>query len=422
MKNRNIIIIGIGLAALVALVYLLSKNMRQRFDWRETYEEESKDPYGTFVIQQLLKDYFPGEPFSVLKDSISFDSMPNHHRGNYIFIGPGLRYDTSTQETLIQFVEDGGQAMIISHSVPKSLMDQIYPEDCYHGWEDYSLFRDSVFEAKLYHPDFSEEKYTFKYYNKGLARNYNWHYVPYYMTCEETGEMAILGGTPDSTINFFRFPLGNGHFYFHCTPLAFSNIQLLEESGLEYAERVFSHLQTGPIYWDDFNRTSEFVARQMNRSNDSSRRLSADSPLSYILSQPPLAWAWYLLLSMSLLYLVFRAKRKQRLIPVMEENRNTSLEFLSTIGRLYFLQNNHKELASQKMKLFLSYIRERYYLNTKELDATFVKKLANKSEIGAEKIDQIILLSQNMKNSNFVSDKTLIDFHQQIDYFYKNCK
>ena len=123
-----------------------------------------------------------------------------------------------------------------------------------------------------------------------------------------------------------------------------------------------------------------------------------------------------------MLYLIFRGKRKQRVIPILEKNKNTSLEFISTIGRLYFLRNNHKDLAHQKMRLFLAFVRERYHINTKDLDHSFVKSLAAISEVAEERIDQIVLMSNNVSGGSFISDATLIDFHKKIDYFYKNCK
>ena len=68
-------------------------------------------------------------------------------------------------------------------------------------------------------------------------------------------------------------------------------------------------------------------------------------------------------------------KRKQRIIPVLERNENTSFKFISTIGRLYFLQNDHKKLCQQKMKLFYAYIRDRYNINTTKVDEGYFATL-----------------------------------------------
>jgi len=140
------------------------------------------------------------------------------------------------------------------------------------------------------------------------------------------------------------------------------------------------------------------------------------------LGQPPLAWAWYTALATAALFLIFRSRRKQRVIPVLEENKNSSLEFINTIGRIYYQQGNHRKICLKKMTLFLSFIRDRYYLNTNEQDSDFFARLAAKSDIPTSVIDQIFLYHKNIDSSNFVSEQTLIDFHLEMDKFYKNCK
>jgi len=223
----------------------------------------------------------------------------------------------------------------------------------------------------------------------------------------------------DTLINFMRAPYGEGTFYLHTTPIVFSNYHLLDSTNLAYANGAFSYLPPGKIYWDEYSKTLEAVGRQRNNSQ---RQLSAESPLQYILSQPALTWAWYLLLAMGLLFLLFRTKRRQRVIPVLQPNTNTSLEFVSTIGRLYFLQNSHRKLALQKMKLFQNFVRERYQIRGHELDAEFIEKLIAKSEVSPKLIDKILLIHRNITNSKLVTENTLIDFHNLMDEFYRTCK
>jgi hypothetical protein len=125
---------------------------------------------------------------------------------------------------------------------------------------------------------------------------------------------------------------------------------------------------------------------------------------------------------MALLYLIFRAKRRQRVIPVLEKNANTSLEFIGTIGRLFFINNNHRQLAAQKMRLFLIFVRERYHLPTKELNEQFTKGLAVRSNVPEEHILKILNLNRNIDNSGFLSEDTLVDFHRLMERFYRQCK
>ena len=217
--------------------------------------------------------------------------------------------------------------------------------------------------------------------------------------------------------NFVRVAMGEGYFYLHTNPMVFTNIELLDEERLPYISGVFSHLSKGPIFWDEYSKLTSF-----NRSNNSQRSFNSRSPFQYILSQPPLAWAWYLLVILTAFYLFFRTKRRQRIIPVLERNVNSSLEFLQTIGHLYILQNDHKKIALHKARLFLSHIRSHYGLQTQNLDEGFVKSLAAKSEVDKKQIEAILLLYKNIQTSSIVSEKILKSFHTQIEDFYKNSK
>ena len=145
-------------------------------------------------------------------------------------------------------------------------------------------------------------------------RPYRWHYIDSVYLCEKENAIVQLGTLNDTLTNFARIEFGEGYFYLHTTPLTLTNYHLLEEEGVAYAERLFSHLPKGDIYWDAFSRVSEAVGLRQNEAQGGDGEIPNETPLKYVLSQPSLAWAWYLSLVLGLLYLVFRAKRKQRMI------------------------------------------------------------------------------------------------------------
>ncbi len=146
------------------------------------------------------------------------------------------------------------------------------------------------------------------------------------------------------------------------------------------------------------------------------------SPLNFILSEPALKWAWYILLSIALLFMLFRAKRQQQIIPVLPANENTSLDFVNTIGRLYFLQKNNKQLAERQSEHWFSFIRKKYGIATTKLDKEFIKKLSVKSELPSQLIQKIIDNHFIIEKESVVSDETLIYFHQLIQEFYNKAK
>ena len=426
-NNRRVIwIVGALLLILVLLVLFFRSNRGTVLDWRETYDRERTAPYGTAVLYKLLQAHFPEDSVRVLRDSVKGVLPLADVDGTYWFTGEAVFMDSADQQQLLQFVEAGNTAFVNSKSVPEGIMVELMAESpcSFYVWEDYNAFQDTAAQLNFAHPNLRRDTaLTLKYRSKKGVRPYLWPYLDDHYLCGRPGGFTAIGYLEADTnrVNFFRQSYGEGYFYFHSTPLAFSNISLVEEPGVDYLDRVLAHFDgKGPVYWDAYSKVPEWMGRRMNRSSaQANRSLSSDSPLTYILSQPPLAWAWYLLIAMGLIFLVFRAKRKQRIVPVLEPNTNTSLEFLSTIGRLYFLQNNHRKLALLDMRLFLAHVRHRYGLSTQELDATFVEQLAVKSEMPKPHFEKILTLYRNINSSTFVSSNTLVDLHRLIDEFYQ---
>jgi hypothetical protein len=423
-NQRPILIVLVVLLALSVLFALLWPSS-PRYNWSESYNPKSDQPYGSLVIQQLLeKGLIEEQAFHLLEDSLHKSLPEDVVPANYVFIGGGMLLDSITVAALQTFVSNGSTAFISSNALPQKLFEEIYAYSCYESVSlyDFNSFSDTATTLYLANRNIEDTAgFYIDFFRRGQAWNYDWYYMDADVLCSASLTATELGYIEDFYPNFVRIPYGEGFFLFHSTPLAFTNFHLLDESGLAYAEGVFSHLPNGPIYWDNISSIDGLLARRLNNMN-TNKTFDKEGPLQYILSQPSLAWAWYLSLGLALFYLLFRAKRKQRVIPVLEPNSNTSLEFISTIGRLYFLQNNHRQLALQKAKLFLGFVRDHYKIPTKELNAAFVQQLHSKSEIDKAHIEKILLLHRNIGNSRLMTENTLVELHDLIDYFYKNCK
>lgn len=407
-------IIGAAVLLLLLLLYYFSGSGKSNYSWREHYDPSSKDPYGTYLVRNLLDGYFPNDSFQVVRDSLGarLDS------GNFVYIGNDLWLDSAATNELLGFVAAGNRAFIASQYVPNGLLDSIGGFECVYEYNDNvsSTLSDTMVNLNFQHPNLADTAgYELKFLFLRQPAQHTWSYFPDEYLCDSQTVFATLGLMDDEQVNFVRASYGEGEFYFHTTPLAFTNLYLVEKRGLDYASKALSHLKPGPIYWDE---RSFDLSSNMADGGKGNR----ESPLKYILSQPPLAWAWYLMLGMAVLYLIFRAKRRQRVIPVLEKNTNTSLEFIGTIGRLFFTQNNHRQLAAQKMRLFLIFVRERYHLPTKELNDQFAKGLAVRSNVAEEHIGKILNLHRNILNSGFLSEDTLVDFHRLMERFYRDCK
>lgn len=422
MSNKQTpIIVGVVVLILALLFYLSQGSGGGNYSWREHYKPSSKDPYGTYLVRNLLESYYPGQSFEVVEDSLGerLDS------GNFVYVGSNFWLDSLELDQLLRFVERGNRAFIACPFVPTSLLDSISRGEClsFYGEDStnqvpYDIyFTDTSANLNFQHPALWDSAgYDYRYLVVRQPEQYEWTYLPENIFCDSQTVFTSLGLLNNAQFNFAKATYGRGEFLLHTTPLAFTNLFVVEKKGLDYASKSFSHLKTGPIYWDE--RPLDPFGDQAGGGGMGEKQ----SPLRYILSQPALAWAWYILLGMAVLYLIFRAKRRQRVIPVLEKNTNTSLEFIGTIGRLFFIQNNHRQLAAQKMRLFLIFVRERYHLPTKELNEQFAKGLAIRSDVPEEHITKIVKLNYNINNSGFLSETTLVDFHRLLERFYRECR
>lgn len=440
-RSVSITLLVVAISLLLLFVILGGGGRSKSFNWAETYKTNSPQPYGTQIIHKMMDGYFPNEEMKIISTDLSTDLPANSDEvSNYVFIGEASYLDSADVQRLLEYVANGNNVFISSKSLPYDLMFYVflYTEECnYTPWDDYIMMQDTLVTMNLFHQDLEDSLgYDYKYIKRHKTSTYRWNYIDSLHFCNlEQGFMelgsfdAISGGqyTNFAKVNYYDvddYSKPGGHFYFHSNPIAFTNFQMLDIVGKEYAERVFSHLDEGTIYWDSYSQVRESFSRRVNqtRQNYPTMSLSNETPLKYVLENKHLSWAWYTMFAMAVLYLMFRAKRRQRIIPVEEPNVNTSLDFISTIGALYFNKQNHKKLCQQKMKMFLAFIRNRYGISTKKLDANFVQQLARRSGIDSVRFDEIINYYNNINQSSYVSDETLKSFHREIEDVYKLCK
>jgi DNA-directed RNA polymerase subunit K/omega len=434
MSQNRAIFVGIALLLLgVGLYGLIHYFNRNNIDWSENYttadttlEEANHNPYGLYVVENLLKTYFPNQTFHKITKKISVNLPEEANNATYIFIGDGMAWDSLDSERLRHFVEQGNNAFISSNIMAKALIKPLFEAQCAgdtlssppYLQNSYSLLSDSIVQLSFLATGTDSNRFELAHITDTRTRLSHWAYLAN-SPCGTTKPVQIaLGQINQTYTNFAVIPYKKGNFYIHTTPEIFTNINLLQKNVLSYASVVFSHLRPSTIYWESSSHVSSFVTERMNGQKDATAQHKSN-PLAYILKQPALRWGWYLLLFGLLSYLVFRAKRRQRIIPVLDIPSNTSLEFIKTISAMHFLRSDHKAMATQQTNYFLSYIRERYKVSTTKLDDTLAQQLALRSNV-EEKIIKTILYEINyVETRNTLTDKELISIYQALAVFYR---
>lgn len=427
MHRRRLVPLFVLLLIIVAAAFFILQKGKS-YSWQENYLERNKGPYGLSALFRLMQNYFEGEPLKLMRNGI-LEELPSRPESpaNYLLIGEEVRWDTLEMNTLLRFVRNGNRAMIVARRLPPEFFTLLYPHTCSgKALLEFSDTRDTAASFNLVHPSLKLDAdfrmpFVFPHPANQPRPAYAWHFIAREYFCAGKYSLTPLGTLNSEQINFARIRYGKGWVYLHTNPILFTNLALLQPYGRDYVERVLSHLPPGPVFWDVISKNPERPLPQETPAA-SGRRLAGKGPLDYILSQPSLAVAWYLLLSTGLLFLIFRTKRRQPPIPVLPANRNLSLEFVQAIGRMNFLQRYHKKIARQQMKYFLQYLRDRFMIDTRDPGAEMAASLSKKIPVDEEKILLLLQFYQNIERGSIVTDNSLMEFHQRLHEIYQLSK
>ncbi|WP_026755445.1 DUF4350 domain-containing protein [Sediminibacter sp. Hel_I_10] len=366
-------------------------------NWQKTFKETHKIPYGTFVFYNELHTLFPDSktqdikvtPYEYFDDYYSWEDSSYLTTGNYILIDEYPNLDNSSAQELLDFASHGNDIFISANYFPIRLQDSL-------KFETENAF-DFKGKAELYfsNPSLKNDSISIE---KGLSN--------IYFSSVDTLYTTVLGQQKfaDSThVNFIKVNWGSGRVFLHLQPIVFTNYHLLKKSNAKYAAGVMSYLNDDTIYFDSRNKTTKDLG---------------DSPMRFVLSQPALRYAWYLALITIVLFMIFNAKRRQRVVKVIEPLKNTTVDFTKTIGNLYYETKDHNNLIEKKIKYFLEYIRRVYYLDTQTLDEKFIKNLAQKANKEQTDIKKLINQIVYLRSKADCNEADLLRLNTAIEDFY----
>lgn len=380
------------------MAYVLFEYYRPKpIVWTPTYQNDDKIPFGTQALFEMLPPVMQQSDIKTVRlpvyNFLSETALPT--RSNYIAVCQEFKVDANDQRKLLTYVRQGNNALISAYNLPDSLgtvlgfeADEKRPTD-----------RDTTLQQNFVNPRLRKSKGYHFFHDDG--RNF--------LIIKKPQNITVLGRNARQEPIFIKIQYGRGSFFIHNLPLAFTNYYVLDPKTSDYAFKALSYLPPLPTYWDEYQKQGRFDEDQQ-------------SIFRYIRSQPALNWAYYLVIFGLVFYAIFAGKRTQRVIPIIEPLQNTSLDFVKTVGRLYFQQRNHDNLARKKIQYFLADLRERYGLNTAVLDKEFLETLARKSSVSIEEATELVTLLRNAQKSIDLSESDLLTLNRAIEQFNQEVK
>ena len=152
-----------------------------------------------------------------------------------------------------------------------------------------------------------------------------------------------------------RVKRGKGELFVSCGPLLMTNYGILDTQTNGLIFRMMSQFRGLPII-----RTEAYGPET---------EYETDTPLRFWLQNEPLRWAIYLTLGGLLLFCMFYARRRQRVIPVVEEPANRSLEFVKLIGTLYHQKHINRDLLQKKYSYFGETLRRMTMIDIEDVES-----------------------------------------------------
>lgn len=375
------------------VAYGLFEHYRPKpLDWDATYKNTDKIPFGTKALFELL-------PTVMQQPSVKSVRMPAYnHLGerklptssNYVFVARYLEFDSNDMTQLMGYARQGNNVFLSAYYFPDTLGKLL------------------GFRALLRAPKLRDTTLINNFTNPQLRKpgGYNFFHDDgrNYLVTKDPKTTQVLGRNARREPIFIKIAYGKGHFYIHNLPLAFTNFFVLDRQTSDYAFKALSYLPARPTYWDEYQKQGRFDEEQQ-------------SIFRYIRSQSALTWAYYVVVVGLLFYALFAGKRTQRVIPVVEPPRNTSLEFVQTVGRVYYQQGDHNNLGQKIIHYFLTSIRERYGLSTTVLDNEFAEALSKRTGTDLEETRELVRTLQAARRTVTLSEEDVLMLNSAIERF-----
>ena len=458
-SSRNFLF---AMLVLFVLFCLLQVNLPKKFVWSPTFSHVDKQPFGCFVFDSVLTQSLPNGYHVTKKTFFQLDQEHAKEKISVLMVVDQQNLKQLDVKYLCNIARRGGKVMVVASSsfddgrnadtVVVNELERTFKVKIEDGL--YFSLRGILSGLKAHDNDMYDTIYWNNRETMYAAQSYRMFYnmvggtlfvdsVPKVKRLAYTLSTAGYDYKHDSLYvgDFTRFdtivdekerieridtfaikkvptavsvPYGKGEVIFVSSPLLFTNYGMLEGNTSVYIFRLMSYLADLPVY-----RTEAYVKTD-------AMLVAEQSPFREFIKRPPLRWALYLALLGVVLFMIFTARRRQRVIPIMSKPANRSLEFIQLIGTLYYQRKDHVNLVRKKFKLFAEELRKTAGVDISDVntDDSEYLLLAEKTGMNSDRLKKVIrqirLALHSEGNISVEEMRSLIDAMDTIVRHAKN--
>lgn len=458
-SSRNFLF---AMLVLFVLFCLLQVNLPKKFVWSPTFSHVDKQPLGCFVFDSILTQSLPNGYHVTKKTFFQLDQEHAKEKISVLMVVNQQDLKQLDVKYLCNIARRGGKVMVVASSSfddgrnadtvvvdelertfkvkiedgmyfslrgilsglrahDNDMYDTIYwnNRETMYAAQSYrmfynmvggTLFVDSVPKVKRLAYTLSTAGYDYKYDSLYVGDFTRFDTIVDKKERIERIDTFAIKKIPAAV----SVPYGKGEVIFVSSPLLFTNYGMLEGNTSVYIFRLMSYLADLPVY-----RTEAYVKTD-------AMLVAEQSPFREFIKRPPLRWALYLALLGVVLFMIFTARRRQRVIPIMSKPANRSLEFIQLIGTLYYQRKDHVDLVRKKFKLFAEELRKTAGVDISDVntDDSEYLLLAEKTGMNSDRLKKVIrqirLVLHSEGNISVEEMRSLIDAMDTIVSHAKN--
>lgn len=378
-------------------------------NWNDQYLWQSKDPYGLFIFNELLREQVKSQKNVNVKSKEILDSIADKNiPATYLFLGKEFGMYNDELDTMFNQIEKGSDLVLITGNVTDNVGESFEP-----------VLRFTYDYTRKATVKYGKEKSDLIYLFQQDTLAYPWQMISH-PGKYENGTQVI--STISGKANFISFPYGKGRILIHSTPECFFNFQLNRKEGFRYADHVIQRIDPKKeLYYLEMGRLKEREKEDFmdQFKEDSGEGEKDDSYLQFLFQTPALRAALLLSLLGVLLFIIFRTRRMQPQVDVLPEKRNMSEIFVQTIASIYRNKDNPFSVLHLHKKNFYNTIQRHFFIDlSKRTDHREIEHLASRSGINADEIE-LLLNKLETPNPSKVNEDFLLDTIKMKRNFYE---
>lgn len=362
-------------------------------NWNVTYSPKDKNPYGGFIIGDLLSEIFAERSIQNVNQTLFELKDTIHGEQNILIITSSFKPDKLDAGVLLSKVDKGAHAFISANRFTGFFADTLTL-----GTADYFFSKEIL--GNLDRKDSAGLKIINPWLDHEDLFYYQRNNIPYYFNKFDSAKTTIIAENDLGLPVTIRIRLGKGYLILNSTPLAFTNNYLLYKDNNDFVEANLSFLPQRDVIWTEYYHLG---------------RAELTTPLRFILTNISLKWAYYITIASLFLFIIFEAKRKQRKIPIIKPLTNTTLEFVKTLGNLYFQKGNHKDIALKNIIYFKEKIYSTYNVRVLANDAELESFLAHKFGTTEQKVHDLFSYFEKIQSQQTVNSGELLELIKRIE-------